>query len=165
MATLREIRQRIASVKNTQKITRAMKMVATAKLRRAQDGITAARPYARKIKEILQQLSSQDKNNANPLFQTREKTERVAIITVASDRGLCGAFNSNIFRATAQLVEQKYAELHKLGKVELFCVGKKSFDFFSKRHYEIAGKSVGIFNHLAFTHAQTIAKELIDGFL
>jgi F-type H+-transporting ATPase subunit gamma len=165
MATLREIRQRIAAVKNTQKITRAMKMVATAKLRRAQDGITAARPYARKIKEILQQLSVQNSSNVNPLFQHREKIERIAIVAVASDRGLCGAFNSNIFRAIAQRIEQKYAAQYKLGKAELFCVGKKSFDFFSKRHYEIAGKYVGIFNHLAFSHAQTIATELIDSFL
>ena len=165
MATLREIRQRIAAVKNTQKITRAMKMVATAKLRRAQDGITAARPYARKIKEILQQLSVQNSSTVNPLFQHREKIERIAIVAVASDRGLCGTFNSNIFRAIAQRIEQKYAAQYKLGKVELFCVGKKSFDFFSKRHYEIAGKYVGIFNHLAFSHAQTIATELIDSFL
>ncbi|MEK7264144.1 MAG: ATP synthase F1 subunit gamma [Bacteroidota bacterium] len=165
MATLREIRQRISAVKNTQKITRAMKMVATAKLRRAQDGIVAARPYARKIKEILQQLSTQEKDNVNALFQAREKIEHVAIVTIASDRGLCGAFNSNIFRATAQLVEQKYVEQFKAGKVELFCVGKKSFDFFSKRNYEIAGKNVGIFNHLEFVHAQTIASELVEGFL
>ncbi len=163
MATLREIRRRISSVKNTQKITKAMKMVAAAKMRRAQDAIISARPYAKKIKEILSQLSSFE-NSTNSLFEKRN-IEKIAIVIVAADRGLCGAFNSNIVRSVSQRIEKEYSELYKSKKVFLYCVGKKSFDFFSKRNYEIAGKYIGIFNSLKFGDAQEISTELIDGFL
>ena len=100
MATLREIRRRISGVKSTQKITKAMKMVAAAKLRRAQDAVIAARPYAKKMKELLRQLAAVVDVTTNPLFAEREM-KNVAVIVVTADRGLCGAFNTNIIRAAS----------------------------------------------------------------
>lgn len=164
MATLREIRSRISGVKNTQKITKAMKMVSAAKLRRATDAIIAARPYAKKMKELLSHLSGQVDVTKYPQFEVRE-VKSVAIVVVTADRGLCGAFNSNIIKATVNHIDANYKEMNEAGKVKLICVGKKSYDFFSKRKYEVVSKHVGIFNHLNFTIAKTIVSEVVDGFI
>ena len=164
MATLREIRSRITGVKNTQKITKAMKMVSAAKLRRATDAIIAARPYAKKMKELLSHLSGQVDVSKYPLFETRE-VNAVAIVVVTADRGLCGAFNGNIIKATVNHIESHYADLQAAGKVKLICVGKKSADFFGKRNYKIYSKHVGVFNHLNFTIAETIVAEVVNGFI
>jgi F-type H+-transporting ATPase subunit gamma len=163
MATLREIRRRISGVKNTQKITKAMKMVAAAKLRRAQESVIAARPYARKMQELLHKLSSISETTVNPLFEKRE-VESVALIVVTADRGLCGAFNSNIIRAAVQHINTNYDKLHNKGKVSLICIGRKSADFFSKNEYKIANKYTGIYGDLNFSHAQTIIDGVISGF-
>ena len=164
MPTLREVRQRIVSVKSTQKITKAMKMVAAAKMRRAQESIIAARPYSQKMREILQQLSSAKGESDNPFFTARP-IKKVAIVIVAADRGLCGAFNSNIMKIGTQHIEKNYGEMNRAGNVQLFCVGKKSFEFFSKRNYEIGGKQVGIFNNLKYEIALSLSQELTHGFL
>ena len=164
MATLREIRNRISGVKNTQKITKAMKMVSAAKLRRATDAIIAARPYARKMKELLSHLSGQVDVTKYPQFEVRE-VKSVAIVVVTADRGLCGAFNSNIIKATVNHIDANYKEMNEAGKVKLICVGKKSYDFFSKRKYEVISKHVGIFNQLNFNIAKTIVAEVVDGFI
>lgn len=164
MATLREIRQRIGGVKNTQKITKAMKMVAAAKLRRATEAIVAARPYARKMQELLSYLSGQVDVTVYPQFEARE-VHCVAIVIVTADRGLCGAFNSNIIKATVNHINTHYAEMNKSGKVKLICVGKKGYDFFSKREYEVVAKHVGVFNHMSFTTAKGIVAEIVDGFV
>ncbi|MEW5798148.1 MAG: ATP synthase F1 subunit gamma [Bacteroidota bacterium] len=164
MATLREIRSRISGVKNTQKITKAMKMVSAAKLRRATDAIIAARPYAKKMKELLSHLSGQVDVTKYPQFEVRE-VKSVAIVVVTADRGLCGAFNSNIIKATVNHIEKNYAEMNEAGKVKLICVGKKGYDFFSKRNYEVISKHVGIFNQLNFNIAKTIVAEVVEGFI
>ncbi len=164
MATLREIRQRISGVKSTQKITKAMKMVAAAKLRRATDAIVAARPYARKMQELLSHLSGQVDVTKYPQFERRE-VKAVAIVVVTADRGLCGAFNSNIIKAAVNHIKTNYAEMNKAGKVKLICVGKKGYDFFSKRNYEVIGKHVGVYNQMNFATAKMIVAEVTDGFL
>ncbi|MBP9211165.1 MAG: ATP synthase F1 subunit gamma [Bacteroidetes bacterium] len=164
MATLREIRQRISGVKSTQKITKAMKMVAAAKLRRATDAIIAARPYARKMQELLSYLSGQVDVTKYPQFEARE-VKAVAIVIVTADRGLCGAFNSNIIKAAVNHIRTNYAEMNAAGKVKLICVGKKGYDFFSKREYEVIAKHVGIFSQMNFTTAKTIVAEVVDGFI
>lgn len=164
MATLREIRQRISGVKSTQKITKAMKMVAAAKLRRATDAIIAARPYARKMQELLSYLSGQVDVTKYPQFEARE-VKSVAIVIVTADRGLCGAFNSNIIKAAVNHIRTNYAEMNAAGKVKLICVGKKGYDFFSKREYEVIAKHVGIFSQMNFTTAKTIVAEIVDGFV
>ncbi len=164
MATLRDIRNRIIGVKSTQKITKAMKMVAAAKLRRAQENIVSARPYARKMREMLQDLVTTADVAINPLLQTRE-VNTVAIVVVTADRGLCGAFNSNIVKTAIQHIDQTYRELNAAGRVKLYCVGRRGFDFFSKRGYGISGKKVQLFSMLDFSQAQAVARELIDGYL
>jgi F-type H+-transporting ATPase subunit gamma len=164
MATLREIRQRISGVKSTQKITKAMKMVAAAKLRRATDAIIAARPYARKMQELLSYLSGQVDVTKYPQFEARE-VKSVAIVVVTADRGLCGAFNSNIIKATVNHINKNYAEMNKAGKLKLICVGKKGFDFFSKRDYEVIAKHIGVYNQMNFNSAKMIVTEIVDGFV
>lgn len=164
MATLREIRSRITGVRNTQKITKAMKMVSAAKLRRSTDAIIAARPYAKTMKELLTHLSRQVDVTKYPQFEARE-VKAVAIVVVTADRGLCGAFNSNIIKAAVHHINANYAEMHAAGKVKLICVGKKGYDFFIKRNYEVIAKHVGIFNQLHFNVAKTIVSEVVDGFL
>lgn len=163
MATLREIRGRIVGVKKTQKITKAMKMVAAAKLRRAQRNVLQARPYAGKMKELLNHLSGNPDAALNPLIQTRP-LGGVAIVVVTSDRGFCGAFNSNLLKTVERLITAEYATLREAGKVKLFCIGKKGADYFAKRSYSIAGKYIGVYSNLVFAEAQRIAREVVDGY-
>ncbi len=164
MATLREIRSRISGVKSTQKITKAMKMVAAAKLRRAQDAVVSARPYARKMKEVFSHLTGVVDVTNHPMFVSRPAAN-IAIIIVTSDRGLCGAFNSNIIRAAVNHIQTNYADLIPAAKVNLICIGKKGFDFFQKNNYRVVGKRLGIFQELKFNHAQDVITEILDGFL
>lgn len=164
MATLRDIRRRIASVKSTQKITKAMKMVAAAKLRRAQDAIISARPYARKLRETLDHLSAIVDVSGFPHFAERTPG-RVAIIVVSADRGLSGAFNGNIIRATVHRINETYADLAAKDRIDLYIVGRKAADFFGKRKYRVAQKYVGIFSHLQFPVAQAIAAEVTGAFI
>ncbi len=164
MATLREIRGRIVGVKKTQKITRAMKMVAAAKLRRAQRNMLHARPYAAKMKELLGHLSSNPEAALNPLIEPRATVNAVALVIVTSDRGFCGAFNTNLIKAIERHINANYATFKAEGKLRLFCVGKKGFDYFSKRGYNVAGKYIGVYNDLVFSSAQNIVREVLDGY-
>jgi F-type H+-transporting ATPase subunit gamma len=164
MATLRDIRRRISGVKSTQKITKAMKMVAAAKLRRAQDAIISARPYARKMKELLQHLSATVDVTKYPHFAERT-VSKAAVIVVTADRGLCGTFNANIIKAAVQHIKSQYPDLQARGDVKLIVVGKKANDYFSKRSFAIAYRHVGIFAHLQFTTAREIMREGVEGFL
>lgn len=164
MATLREIRGRIVGVKNTQKITKAMKMVAAAKLRRAQEAIVSARPYARKISALLRHLVSQVDPSMNPLFVERE-IEKVALVVVTADRGLCGAFNANIIKAAEHEIKTTYAEHRKKDRLRLITVGKKGTEYFSKRGYKLHAKQVGVFASLEFDSARSIMTGLVDGYL
>ncbi len=164
MATLREIRSRITGVKNTQKITKAMKMVAAAKLRRAQEGIIAARPYARKIGQLLRHMVNNVDPSLHPLFTPRE-VQSVLYIVVTADRGLCGAFNANIIKAAEHEMRTKSADLLKEGKVRLVTVGKKGFEYFGKRGYNLFSSHVGIFGSLEFQKARGIIDEATAGYL
>jgi F-type H+-transporting ATPase subunit gamma len=141
-----------------------MKMVAAAKLRRAQSSVVAARPYARMLRHLLGHLSSTVDLAANPFVVQRE-VKAVALVVVTADRGLCGAFNSNLLKAAVNHINTNYAQLYADGKLKIFCVGRKSFDFFSKRHYKVAGKYIGIYGNLGFGQAQLIAREVIQGYL
>src|SRR5512146_1983677 len=129
MATLRDIKSRIKGVQNTQQITKAMKMVAAAKLRKAQENIINARPYARKISEMLSHLVTEEDIAGNPFIIQRD-IKNVAVVIVTADRGLCGAFNTNIIRETARIISSEYPD--NLPSAQLYCVGKKGFEFFSK---------------------------------
>lgn len=162
MATLRDIKNRIKGVRSTQQITKAMKMVAAAKLRRAQENIINARPYARKISEMLSHLVSEEDLIANPFIQQRE-LNKVAIVIVTADRGLCGAFNTNIIRETTGIIGSEYIGTSSVPHI--FCIGKKGFEFYSKRDYHIAGKRTGFFSTLSYVNALDITKELTELYL
>ncbi len=165
MATLREIRGRIGGIRNTQKITKAMKMVAAAKLRRAQDAIIAARPYSRKMKELLGQLVAQADAQSHPLLTAREM-KNVLLVVVTADRGLCGAFNSNLIKTANEHIKKNYSHLLATpNALRMITVGKKGFDFFSKRDTKIYSKHVGIFSSLEFNTARAIVREVTEGYL
>ena len=137
MATLRDIKNRITGVQNTQKITNAMKMVAAAKLRRAQENVINARPYAKEISKMLSHLVTEEDRNNNPYIATR-KVENAAVVIVTADRGLCGAFNTNIIKESVSFINE---ELNSENiKPHLFCIGKKGYDYFNKRNYNIVSR-------------------------
>jgi len=164
MPTLRDVRKRIAGIKKTQKITRAMKMVAAAKLRRAQAAVVSARPYARKILELLQHIAPSVEQGGGNLFASRPLAH-VALVVVTADRGMCGAFNTNIIRAAERHIATTYGEIPGRDRVVLFCVGRKGADFFAKRSCAIAGRYPNIFNNLEFSQAKAVVREIRDGYL
>ncbi len=158
MATLRDIKNRIKGVQNTQQITKAMKMVAAAKLRRAQDKVINARPYARKIADLFTHLVTDEDLN-NPFLFERD-VKNIALIIVTADRGLCGAFNTNIIKEATGFIENtQTAAMH------VFCVGKKGFDYFNKRNYDVVGKRTGLFSTLQYSSALEITNELISKYV
>ena len=163
MATLRDIKSRIKGVKSTQQITKAMKMVAAAKLRRAQETVINARPYARKISELISHLVTEEDLVNNPFIVQRE-IKNIAYVIVTADRGLCGGFNNNILKeATRQLNSNEVSTPGIISHV--YCIGKKSFDFYKKRNYPVAGNASGIFSTLRYGTALAISQELITKYL
>lgn len=159
MATLRDIKNRITGVKSTQQITKAMKMVAAARLRRAQENIINARPYSRKISQVLTHLLSVEKDIDNSLFEERE-VENVAMIVITSDRGLCGAFNMNVIRKAEDLIKNDFAEYFNSGHGVLYTIGKKGDDHFKRTGYEIAGSYPHLFSDLKFEFASGLVNDL-----
>lgn len=164
MATLRDIKGRIKGVKSTQQITKAMKMVAAARLRRAQENIINAKPYSKKIAEMLGHLLDIEKNFNHPLFLERE-IKRIAVIVVTSDRGLCGGFNMNVIRKTEEMAKDELADFYKEGNLDFYCIGKKGNDYFTKRPYNVVGPYPGIFSHLKFEFASGLIKELTTKYI
>jgi len=154
-----DIRRRIRSVKNTQQITKAMKMVAAAKLRRAQERMFAARPYAAGLRQVLASVSTRVDINAHPLLQSREPERNVVVIIVTADRGLCGAFNSNVIRAAQNFIRE-----HNFESVELLTIGRKAGDFFKRRPIPIR-ENVFVAQALSLDVARRIADGLIKDFI
>ena len=164
MASLRDIRSRIASIKNTQQITRAMKRVAAAKLRRAQERIFTPRPYAFKIREMIGHLRQRLDPLAHPLFRPRDEVGAALLIVVTSDRGLAGAFNTNILKRAEEHVREHYADLREAGRLYVLAVGRKGHEYFAKRGYPLVGDFRGVFNDLRFPRAGEIADLAVEGF-
>jgi F-type H+-transporting ATPase subunit gamma len=161
LASLIDIRRRLKSVKNTQQITRAMKMVSAAKLRRAQDRVIAARPYAKALRDVLASVSSRVKEAQHPLLASREE-KRVVLLVLEGDKGLAGAFNANVNRAVAALL----AEKKEWESVTLLPVGKKAFDYWKRRPTPLTAKSYpGIFARVEYEHAKEIADFLTVEFV
>jgi len=158
MATLRDIKLRIVGIKSTQKITKAMKMVATAKLRRAQNRIINARPYAIKISQMLSDLAADSDTATNPMFLSRE-VKNITLVVVTADRGLCGAFNSNILKEAVRYIREEL-EPENIS-VSIYPVGKKSTDFFTKRNYSISGSLKGIFSSLDYSASIQIFDDIV----
>jgi F-type H+-transporting ATPase subunit gamma len=153
MPSLQSLRRKIASVKNTQKITKAMKMVASAKLKRAQSRILAFRPYGLKMREVVANLSRRVNRDLHPLLQKRP-TKIVRVVVVTSDRGLCGAFNANIVRKAMEFIRECEA---RGAKVEIGLVGRKGRDFFKRRHWPTHEPYVDIYDRLSYEHGMEIA--------
>ncbi len=166
MATLRDIRRRIAGVKSTAKITQAMKMVAAAKLRRAQDSMHAARPYARALEHLLKELlhSASLETARSPLLFGRkpDEKERVILIVVSSDRGLAGPFNSNLLKFTEARIRDMYQAHKDTGRLAIVPIGRRATDYFTRRGYKLAGKYPGIFSKLEFDVARSITQFVSD---
>lgn len=164
MASLKEIRVRIASVSSTQKITSAMKMVSASKLRRAQTAILNLRPYSNKLSEILQNLSgATDSLDAMPLFQKRPE-ETVALVVISSNRGLCGAFNTNIVKRVQTMLREDYATQKAAGKVKLYCIGKKAAEQLSKE-LEVTWRNEEVVETSSFDDIAKLAEALMSDFV
>ncbi|MGY3053620.1 F-type H+-transporting ATPase subunit gamma [Pedobacter sp. UYEF25] len=163
MANLKEVRNRIGSVQSTQQITKAMKMVSAAKLKRATNAIIALRPYANKLKEILANLSVTLEDFASPYIQERVPN-KVLIVTVSSNRGLAGAFNLNVIKATNVLINEKYSEQFQRGDVSIISIGKKTQDFFEKRKYNVIGNNNDVYNDLSFENITVITETILSAF-
>jgi F-type H+-transporting ATPase subunit gamma len=156
MPNILDLRRRIRSVKSTQQITRAMKMVAAARLRRAQERVVNARPYAQQILTVLRSVASRTEQRSHPLLAVRP-VKRTLLVLITADRGLCGAFNSNLIRAA-----QDYFNRHGYEQVDLVAVGRKGRDYFRKRGLSLAGESVNLFSRLEFGHAEEIAEHITE---
>jgi F-type H+-transporting ATPase subunit gamma len=166
MPALIDIRRRIRSVKNTQQITKAMKMVSAAKLRRAQDAMFAARPYARKMMEVLNSLATRAQPDAHPLLRVHDEEKVVLLVVITADKGLCGGFNANIIRAATRFLEEQQRDEHRRERrLELDLVGRKGRDFFRRRRYRVRSEHIGLFQSLQFPAAQRIARSLINSYV
>ncbi|HEX2120849.1 MAG TPA: ATP synthase F1 subunit gamma [Thermoanaerobaculia bacterium] len=160
MASTIDLRRRIRSVKNTQQITKAMKMVAAAKLRRAQERMLAARPYSAALRQVLASVSTRVDTSKHPLLAGREQENKVLLLIVTADRGLCGAFNTNVLRAAQNAIaEQPWQEVH------LLPIGRKALDFFKRRPLPIRRQATQVYQALSLDTAREIAKALIDDFV
>jgi len=163
MANLKEVRNRIASVSSTQQITKAMKMVSAAKLKRATNAIIQLRPYANKMKDILYNLSASMDGSNSPYTQEREPN-KVLIISIASNRGLAGAFNMNVIKTANNLISEKYAEQLRKGNVHIVAIGKKVQDFYEKRKYTVIGNNNELFSDLSFENTSKITESVMTAF-
>lgn len=161
MANLKEIRNRINSVSSTMQITSAMKMVSAAKLKKAQDAITAMRPYAEKLTELIQNISATlEEGDATSVYSDQREVNKVLVVVVTSNRGLCGAFNTNVIKASTQLINEKYS-----GKqVDVLTIGKKGNDILSKS-YSIFDNKSELFDDLTFDNVSKVAQSIMDTFV
>ncbi len=165
MAGLKEVRIRIASVKSTRQITNAMKMVAASKLRRAQNSILKLRPYAAKLKEILQNLSAATDIGGENVYAEQRNPERILLIVIASNRGLCGAFNSNVIKKALEQIHSVYAAQHQKNQVKLITIGRRVSEFFMKRKYQVLESHDDFFDQLTFPNVSTLSTKLMQRFV
>lgn len=165
MANLKEIRNRIASVKTTRQVTSAMKMVSAAKLKKAQDAILQIRPYADKLYEILTSLSASLENAEDSVFTQQRDPENILIVLVTSNRGLCGAFNSSISKKAVELATIKYSKQLKSGKVSFIAVGKQGGKFLKSHKLMVVAHGNHVFDNLTFDTVAELASTVMDGFV
>ena len=164
MANLRDIRNRIDSIRNTQQVTRAMKMVAAVKLRRAQERIFSTRPYAYRLGAVISRLKEQLDATEHPLLQKREEGRSILFIVVTADRGLAGAFNANIVKEAEQAMAA-YEEVRKAGNLHVLAVGRKGHKHFARRGYQMTGDFRGVFDRIEVETARKIVEQAVDGYL
>ncbi len=165
MPNLKEVKNRIASVVSTQQITKAMKMVAAAKLRRSQERITQMRPFAVKLDAIIRNLSEAQMNgDIDSWFSDVREEKRILIVAISSDRGLCGSFNSNVFKGVMRLVLEKYEAQYRKGNVVILPIGKKASEYFRKRNFQVIDNYANILGSLTFESAATVGDEIMHAF-
>ncbi len=165
MANLKEVRIRIASVMSTQQITKAMKMVSASKLRRATNAIVQIRPYTEKLKEIIDNLQSNIEGDIELALAEKRQSNKVLLVILTSDKGLCGGFNSNLIKATRRLISEKYAEQTANGKLSVMCIGKKGNDYFKKSGLNVDTRHMDLFTRLSFENSSAVSEEIIASFL
>lgn len=161
---LKEVRNRIKSVQSTQQITKAMKMVSAAKLRRAQDAITQMRPYAKKLQEVLSNIISNSEGDLTMNLAATRPVEKVLVILVTSDRGLCGAYNSNLVKMAKTLIREQYSAQQQKGNVEVWAIGKKGYESLQKSGYKVSADYKDIFLNLGFETVQAAAEAAMKAF-
>ena len=161
MANLKEVKQRINSVMSTQQITKAMKMVSAAKLRRAQEKIVQMRPYSQKLTAILNNVSSASEGDEDIVFAVKREMKKVLLVPVTSDKGLCGAFNTNIIKATNTAISQQFSG----AEISILPIGKKSYEYYKKSEYHLVDAYFGIFQQLSFEAVKEAASFAMNGFL
>ncbi len=158
MPSLKEVKGRISSVISTQQITKAMKMVAAAKLRRSQDRITQIRPFAQKLAAILKNLSAAQSGADSDNWYSQQREEKnILIVAISSDRGLCGSFNSNIFKGVARVVEEKYNTEYAKGNVTILPIGRKANEYFGKRKYAVISDFANLFTNLTYESVSAVS--------
>jgi F-type H+-transporting ATPase subunit gamma len=163
MPSLIDIRRRVRATKSTQQITKAMKMVSSSKLRRAQERIVRSRPYAQEMLRVFNSLASRVDPSAHPLLMDDPHAARTLLVVISADRGLCGSFNTNIIKTTAQYITERPADPGR--EVALALVGRKGRDFFQRRGFDVKYEEVGLFQNVKWAHAQAIANTCIKEFL
>jgi F-type H+-transporting ATPase subunit gamma len=164
MPSLKEVRSRITSVISTQQITKAMKMVSAAKLRRAQDSIIQMRPYAQKLTEMIATVSANTEVGASSAYTTVRPIEKVLLIIVTSDRGLCGAFNANVVKTGLAVIQDKYASQAAKGHVEIMAIGKKGAEFYQRRGFKVNTAHTDSFTALSFAKVRAAAEDAMTTF-
>ena len=161
---LKEVRNRIKSVQNTQQITKAMKMVSAAKLRKAQEGIQQMRPYAQKLQEMLTNIVSSSEGEMGMALAAERQPEKILFIVITSDRGLCGAYNANIIKMAKQAIRERYATQASKGNVQIWSIGKKGYEHFLKNKYKVDASYKDIFLQLNFENVQAAAQAAVKAF-
>lgn len=166
MANLKEVRERISSVISTQQITKAMKMVSAAKLRKAQGAIQQMRPYSEKLNSMLSNILSSLEGDASTSFGEQRPVQKACIVVVTSNRGLCGGFNANLTKAAVQLIQGKFAAQHAAGNLSMLFIGKKGYDYFRRRYTDIhfITDHIALFDNLAFDNTALVADKLMKSF-
>ncbi|MFC2081417.1 ATP synthase F1 subunit gamma [Bacteroidota bacterium] len=164
MANLKEIRNRIASVSSTQQITSAMKMVSAAKLRRAQEAILQMRPYAEQLHMILTYLSDAIKDEEDDPYGVERELEKILVVVVTSNRGLCGGFNSAVIKQALQLVNEEYGTLMRKNNVDFHAIGKRAAEFFRKNHFQLVGENSELFDKLSFENVMPVAENIMSDY-
>jgi F-type H+-transporting ATPase subunit gamma len=165
MANLKEIRNRITSVTSTKKITSAMKMVSAAKLRRAQEAIIQMRPYADRLHTILTNLSDSIRGEEDNPYATERDVEKVLIVVISSNRGLCGAFNSFVIKRALQVAAEDFGKLMQQKKVDFYAIGKKGSEFLRKNKFPLVGVKNELFDELTFDNVMPVVEEIMDQFI
>lgn len=165
MPNLKEVRTRIESVNSTKQITSAMKMVAASKLRKAQNAIITMRPYAAKLHDLMKNLSAETSVAEGSFSRTTTDSEKVLVIPVTSNRGLCGAFNANVIRSAGKLISEQYQQQQSNGNLSLYCIGKKGEEFFRSRKFALVGSANHLFDNLSFQEVVPVAESIMNDFV